>query len=74
MTTVNMGLGIVFAGGLILLLIAAWWSWSGDGVSIPRERWPGPVRLAALVGWGFFIGGIVAQLIGYFGKVGVARW
>jgi hypothetical protein len=61
-------------GGLLLLTIAMWWSWAGDGIEVPRERWPGAVRLAAVAGWGLFMGGIVGQLITYFGPVGVARW
>jgi xanthine/uracil/vitamin C permease (AzgA family) len=74
MTSVNVGLAAVFLGGLLLLAVAAWWSWAGDGVSVPRERWPGPIRLVAMAGWGFFLAGIALQLIGYFGQVGVGRF
>ena len=74
MTSVNAGLAAVFLGGLLLLAVAAWWSWAGDGISVPRERWPRPVRLAALAGWGLFLAGIALQLIGYFGEVGVGRF
>jgi hypothetical protein len=74
MMPVNAGLAAVFLGGLILLAVAAWWSWVGDGIAVPHERWPGAVRLAAAAGWALFAGGILLQLIGYFGEVGVARW
>jgi hypothetical protein len=74
MIPVNAGLATVFLGGLILLAVAGWWAWAGDGIAIPRERWPGAVRLAALAGWALFISGIVLQLVGYFGPVGVTRF
>jgi xanthine/uracil/vitamin C permease (AzgA family) len=74
MMPVNAGLAALFLGGLILLAVAVWWSWVGDGIAVPRERWPGPVRLAALAGWALFIGGIALQLVGYFVHVGVARF
>ena len=74
MMVVNMGLAAVFAGGMVLLVVAFWWSWAGDGIAVPRERWPMPVWLGAVVGWGLFVGGIAAQVIGYFVQVGVARW
>ena len=72
MQSVTAGLVVVILGGGILLLIAAWWSWVGDGISVPRERWPGALRLAAAAGWGLFLAGIVLQLLGYFGPVGAA--
>lgn len=74
MVSVNAGLAAVFLGGLLLLGVAGWWAWTGDGIAVPRERWPGPVRLAAAAGWGFFLAGIALQLIGYFGQVGVASF
>ena len=74
MVSTNAGLAAVFVGGLLLLAVAGWWSWAGDGISIPRERWPAAMRLAAAAGWGFFVAGLVLQLIGYFGEVGVARF
>jgi hypothetical protein len=61
-------------GGLLLLTVAMWWSWVGDGIEVERERWPGAIRLAAVAGWGLFMGGIVGQLVAYFGPVGVARF
>ena len=63
-----------FAGGLALLVVAVWWSWAGDGIAIPRERWPVPVRFLALLGWGCFIGGILGQVLAQVLHVGVARW
>jgi hypothetical protein len=74
MIPVNVGLAAAFLGGLILLAVAGWWSWAGDGIAVPRERWPGAVRLVALAGWGLFLGGIVLQVVGYFGVVGVAHF
>jgi hypothetical protein len=74
MIPVNAGLAAVFLGGLVLLAVAGWWSWAGDGIAIPRERWPGAVRLAALAGWALFVAGIVLQLVGYFTAVGVTRF
>lgn len=68
------GLLFVFLGGLALLVVALWWAWAGDGLHIPRERWPWPVRALALVGWGAFVGGLVGQVVAYFVHVGVARW
>ena len=41
---------------------------------MPRERWPGAVRAAALVGWALFIGGLLLQVASYLAHVGVARW
>ncbi len=74
MNPVNAGLLALFAGGLLLLAVAAWWSWAGDGIAIPRHRWPGAARAAAVGGWALFLAGIALQLLGYFGQVGVARW
>ena len=74
MVSTHVGLAAVFLGGLLLLAVAGWWSWAGDGIGIPRERWPAAMRLAAAAGWGFFVAGLVLQLIGYFGEVGVARF
>ena len=74
MMPVNAGLAAQFLGGLILLAVAGWWSWASDGIAISRERWPGPVRLAALAGWALFVGGIILQVVGYFVHVGVAHF
>lgn len=74
MLVVNAGLTAVLAGGLLLLLVAVWWSRAGDGIEIPRERWPPRARLAAALGWALFIGGILVQVVGHFLQVGVARW
>ncbi|MGH7268155.1 MAG: hypothetical protein ACREMB_25335 [Candidatus Rokuibacteriota bacterium] len=71
---VNVGLAATFAGAGLLLLIALWWSWAGDGIGIPRERWPRALRLAGAVGWTLFVGGLLVQIVGYFGPVGVARF
>lgn len=71
---VNAGLAMTFLGAGLLLLVAVWWSWTGDGIEVPRERWPGAVRLAAVAGWLLWAGGIGVQVIGQFDQVGVARW
>jgi hypothetical protein len=63
-----------FAGGLALLAVAVWWAWSGDGIAVPRERWPLPIRALALFGWGCFIGGILGQVLAHVIHVGVASW
>jgi hypothetical protein len=73
-TVVNAGLVLTFLGGGLLLLIALWWSWTGDGIEIPRQRWPLFARLGAMAGWLLWLGGIAVQLLGQFGMVGVARW
>jgi hypothetical protein len=73
-TIVNAGLAMVFLGGGLLLLIALWWAWTGDGIEIPRQRWPLVARLGALAGWILWLGGIAVQILGQFGMVGVARW
>ncbi len=74
MLSVTAGLTVVILGGCVLLLVAGWWSWTGDGISVPRERWPGAVRLAAAAGWGLFLAGILLQVIGYFMQVGLANF
>lgn len=74
MLVVNAGLAAIFGGAGLLLLTALWWSWAGDGISVPRERWPGPVRAMATLGWLLWVGGMALQLLGQFGPVGVARW
>jgi hypothetical protein len=74
MMPVNAGLAAVFLGGLILLVVAGWWSWVGDGIAVPRERWPGAVRLFAFAGWALFVGGLLVQLAAYLAQVGAARW
>ncbi len=71
---VNTGYAGVLLGGVLLLLVAIWWSAASDGIRLPRERWPAAVRAAAVAGWGLFIGGLVVQVVGYFVQVGVARW
>jgi hypothetical protein len=74
MDVVNAGLAAALLGGGILLAIALWWSAAGDGIGIARARWPGPVLVAGLAGWGLWVGGLAAQVLGYFAIVGVARW
>ena len=74
MFAVDAGYTATCLGGLLLLAVAAWWSWAGDGIEIPRERWPGAMRMAAAAGWGLFIAGILVQTVSYFAQVGVARW
>lgn len=74
MLGVDAGYTAMVLGGLLLLGVAMWWSWAGDGIEIPRERWPGVTRLLAAAGWTLFAAGIVAQLVGYIAHVGVARW
>jgi hypothetical protein len=73
-STVNLGLAAVLLGAGLLLLTAGWWSWAGDGVAIPRERWPALARLAGVAGWTLWVGGLAVQVAGHFGAVGVARW
>jgi hypothetical protein len=68
------GLAFTYVGGVALLLVALWWSWAGDGIELPREQWPGPVRFLALLGWGCFAGGIVGQVLAHFAHVGVATF
>lgn len=74
MYVVDAGYTAVLIGGLMLLGLAVWWSRTGDGIEIPRERWPGPAKAAAAVGWALFGGGILIQILGHFSQVGVARW
>ncbi len=71
---VNLGLAMCFLGGGILLLVAVWWAWSGDGIEIPRPRWPAAARFGAMAGWLLWVGGLIVQVLGFFGPVGVARW
>jgi hypothetical protein len=73
-TVVNAGLAMTFLGGGLLLLIALWWTRTGDGIEVPRPRWPAVVRLGAMAGWLLWVGGIAVQVLGHFGMVGVARW
>ncbi len=74
MFLVDAAYGAAILGGLLLLAVAAWWSWAGDGIAVERGRWPGAVRAAAVAGWALFIGGIFLQVVGYFIGVGVATW
>ena len=74
MMIVNAGLAAAFVGGGLLLLTALWWTWAGDGISVGRDRWPATVRGLVTVGWLLWVGGLVVQILGYFGQVGVARW
>jgi hypothetical protein len=74
MMGVNLGLAAAAAGGGLLLLVALWWTMASDGVSVPRDRWPGPVRALAAVGWLLWIGGLAVQTAWFFGPVGVASW
>lgn len=72
---VDKALFFTFAGAIALLIVAVWWSASSDGIALARERWPLPVRLLALLGWGCWIGGLLGQVLAYFLHVGVAtRW
>jgi len=72
---VDKALFFTFAGAVALLSVAVWWSASSDGIALPRERWPLPVRFLALLGWGCWIGGLFGQVLAYFVHVGVAaRW
>ena len=73
-TVVNIGLAMTFLGGGLLLLLALWWSWAGDGIEVPRQRWPVLARLGGAAGWLMFVGGLAVQVLGQFGMVGVARW
>ena len=71
---VNAGLAMAFLGGGLLLLIALWWTVKSDGIEIPRAQWPMPVRLGAMAGWLLWAGGLLVQVLGQFGMVGVAQW
>jgi hypothetical protein len=71
---VNAGLAMTFLGGGLLLLIALWWTTTGDGIEVPRQRWPVSVRFGATAGWLLWLGGLAVQVLGQFGMVGVARW
>ncbi len=71
---VDAGLAATSAGGGLLLLVAVWWSWTGDGIRVPRERWPALVRLTAAAGWLLFAGGLFVQLAAYVAQVGATRW
>ncbi len=71
---VDAGYTATGVGGLLLLAVAMWWSWAGDGIEVPRERWPGAVRVAAAAGWALFVVGILVQVVSYFAHVGVARF
>ena len=44
-TVVNAGLAMTFLGAGLLLLIALWWTQAGDGIEIPRQRWPAAIAL-----------------------------
>jgi hypothetical protein len=71
---VNLGLALCFLGAGLLFLVAVWWARAGDGIEIPRDRWPGAARFGAMAGWLLWVGGLAVQLLGYFGMVGVATW
>ena len=73
-TVVNAGLAMTFLGGGLLLLIALWWTVTGDGIEVPRSRWPAPVRLGAMAGWLLWVGGLAVQVARTVRQVGVARW
>lgn len=73
-TVVNLGLLMSFLGAGLLLVVAVWWSVKGDGIEIPRARWPVSMRLGAMAGWLLWAGGLAVQVLGQFGMVGVARW
>jgi hypothetical protein len=74
MLVVNGGLTAAFLGAGALLLVALWWARVGDGISVPRDRWPGSIRALATAGWLLWVGGMLVQLLGHFGMVGVATW
>lgn len=74
MYLVDAGLAVTIAGGALLLLVALWWSWAGDGIEIPRDRWPVVMRLGAAAGWALFVVGIATQVAGHVTQVGVARF
>ena len=74
MDVVNAGLAAAFLGGGLLLMVALWWSASGDGIAVPRDRWTAAIRVAALAGWVLWLGGLATQVLGHFAVVGVARW
>jgi hypothetical protein len=74
MTGVNLGLLATFVGAGLLLVTALWWTAAGDGISVPRERWPAPVRGLAVAGWALWAGGLAVQVAAHFVQVGVARW
>ena len=73
-TVVNLGLAMTFLGGGVLLVIALWWTCASDGIEIPRQHWPGSVRIGAMAGWGLWLAGLAVQIAGMFDQVGVARW
>ena len=68
---VNAGLAMTFLGGGLLLLIAIWWTTAGDGIEVPRQRWPASVRLGAIAGWLLWLGGLAVQVLG--GEGGLHR-
>ena len=74
LTVVNLGLAMTFLGGGLLLMIALWWTHASDGIEMPRQHWPGAVRLGAMAGWGLWLAGLAVQIAGMFDQVGVARW
>jgi hypothetical protein len=73
-TVVNVGLAMTFLGGGLLLGVALWWTGASNGIEVPRQQWPNPVRFSAMAGWGLWVGGLVVQIAGMFDHVGVARW
>jgi hypothetical protein len=74
MLGVDAAYGATVLGGLLLLAVAMWWSWAGDGIEVPRESWPGTIRTAAVAGWALFVGGLLVQLAAYLAQLGAARW
>jgi hypothetical protein len=74
MYAVDIGLAAAFLGGGLLLLTCLWWSYAGNGISVPRERWPGAVRAMATAGWLLWVGGLLVEAVWLFGVVGVATW
>jgi hypothetical protein len=71
---VDFGLTLAFMGGGLLLLTCLWWSYAGDGISVPRERWSGLVRVLGIVGWLLWVSGLLLATLWLFGPVGVATW
>jgi hypothetical protein len=73
MGVVNAGLAATFAGAGLLLLAGLVWAWRGNGLEAGPAA-AGAVRVIGAVGWLLWIGGLVLQVAGQFGPVGVASW
>ncbi|HSE96560.1 MAG TPA: hypothetical protein VLD61_11765 [Methylomirabilota bacterium] len=73
MGVVNAGLAATFAGAGLLLLAGLVWAWRGNGIEAGPAA-SGAVRVIGATGWLLWIAGLVIQVAGQFGPVGVARW